>query len=233
MSSWASWFGGKRAPPTKDATRETIVELRQHLLTMEKKDDFLTKKIEEETQKAKNALLTGGTNGKAVATAALRRKKTHEAELEKLYGMRATIEAQVSPRPRLLYYLLLVETDWSRTRPLITPGHCNCMMMATTGECDRECKHEHGDNECYEERQGYSQGDSRQSVRSYDGLLFDGYAKREQLTDKSNPFPLLHCMHHTATSTRSSKKWRTFENRWNSVQKSRLLSQIQWRWVKM
>ncbi|KAK9899100.1 hypothetical protein P389DRAFT_43997 [Cystobasidium minutum MCA 4210] len=96
MSSWASWFGGKRAPPTKDATRETIVELRQHLLTMEKKDDFLTKKIEEETQKAKNALLTGGTNGKAVATAALRRKKTHEAELEKLYGMRATIEAQVN-----------------------------------------------------------------------------------------------------------------------------------------
>ena len=63
---------------------------------MEKKDDFLNKKIEEETQKAKNALLTGGTNGKATATAALRRKKTHEAELEKLYGMRATIEAQVS-----------------------------------------------------------------------------------------------------------------------------------------
>lgn len=101
MSSWASWFGGKRAPPTKDATRDTIVELRQHLLTMEKKDDFLSKKIEEETQKAKNALLAGGTNGKATATAALRRKKTHEAELEKLYGMRATIEAQVSlPRSR-------------------------------------------------------------------------------------------------------------------------------------
>lgn len=96
MSTWASWFGGKRAPPTKDATRETIVELRQHLLTMEKKDDFLNKKIEEETQKAKNALLAGGTNGKATATAALRRKKTHEAELEKLYGMRATIEAQVN-----------------------------------------------------------------------------------------------------------------------------------------
>lgn len=95
MSSWAAWFGGKRAPPTKDATRETIVELRQHLLTMEKKDDFLNKKIEEETQKAKNALLQGGSNGKAIATAALRRKKTHEAELEKLYGMRATIEAQV------------------------------------------------------------------------------------------------------------------------------------------
>lgn len=102
MSSWAAWFGGKRAPPTRDATRDTIVELRQHLLTMEKKEDFLNKKIEEETQKAKNALLQGGSNGKRIATASIKQKKTHEGELEKLYGMRSTIEAQVSV---LIYHI--------------------------------------------------------------------------------------------------------------------------------
>jgi charged multivesicular body protein 4 len=95
MSSWASWFGGKRAPPTRDATRETIVELRQHLLTMDKKEEYLNKKMEEETQKAKNALLQGGSNGEQMAKAALRQKKKHQIERDKLWGMRDTIEAQV------------------------------------------------------------------------------------------------------------------------------------------
>jgi charged multivesicular body protein 4 len=96
MSGWLSYFSGKRAAPSRDATREAIVDLRRHLITLEKKEDYLNKKIEEEVQKAKDALATGGANGKRVATNALRQKKMHESELEKIAGTRVTLETQVS-----------------------------------------------------------------------------------------------------------------------------------------
>ncbi|CAH7678671.1 hypothetical protein PPACK8108_LOCUS13122 [Phakopsora pachyrhizi] len=41
MSSWSSWL------------LETIAELRQHLIMLEKKEDHLNKKIDDELQKAK------------------------------------------------------------------------------------------------------------------------------------------------------------------------------------
>ena len=96
MSGWLSYFSGKRAAPSRDATREAIVDLRRHLITLEKKEDYLNKKIEEEVSKAKEALATGGANGKRVATNALRQKKMHESELEKIAGTRVTLETQVS-----------------------------------------------------------------------------------------------------------------------------------------
>jgi len=96
MSGWLSYFSGKRAAPSRDATREAIVDLRRHLITLEKKEDYLNKKIEEEVQKAKDALATGGANGKRVATNALRQKKMHESELEKIAGTRVTLETQVN-----------------------------------------------------------------------------------------------------------------------------------------
>lgn len=43
---------------------------------------------------------------------------------------------------------------------MLGPGHA-----ALKGQRDRECKHEHGDNERHEERQGHSQRHSRQPVR--------------------------------------------------------------------
>lgn len=52
MSSWASWFGGGRKD-SRESARDAIVGLRQQLLMLEKKEEFLTKKIGEEMQKAR------------------------------------------------------------------------------------------------------------------------------------------------------------------------------------
>ncbi|KAG8901525.1 ESCRT-III subunit protein snf7 [Tulasnella sp. 417] len=90
MSGWMSYFGGRKDP--KATTREAIVTLRQQLQMLEKKEEYLLKKIDEELKKAKaNAI-----SNKPAATAALRRKKQHEQELERLGGTRLTLETQVN-----------------------------------------------------------------------------------------------------------------------------------------
>lgn len=52
MSSWASWFGGGRQD-SRESARDAIVGLRQQLLMLEKKEEHLNKKIEEELKKAR------------------------------------------------------------------------------------------------------------------------------------------------------------------------------------
>ncbi|KAG8990974.1 ESCRT-III subunit protein snf7 [Tulasnella sp. 427] len=90
MSGWMSYFGGRKDP--KQTTREAIVGLRQQLQMLEKKEEYLLKKIDEELKKAKaNAI-----SNKPAATAALRRKKQHEQELDRLSGTRLTLETQVN-----------------------------------------------------------------------------------------------------------------------------------------
>jgi len=42
-----------RGAATKDSTREAIVNLREHLLMLDKKEEHLSKKIEDELRKAK------------------------------------------------------------------------------------------------------------------------------------------------------------------------------------
>ncbi|KAE8244862.1 hypothetical protein A4X13_0g6200 [Tilletia indica] len=90
MSGWSSWLTGKRE--TKHAPREAIVGLRSQLIMLEKQEDHLTKKIEDETRKAKAAISTN----KQAAQAALRRKKQYEGQLDKIYGTRMTLETQVN-----------------------------------------------------------------------------------------------------------------------------------------
>lgn len=46
MSGFMSYFGGRRDP--KQSTREAIVTLRQQLQMLEKKEDHLQKKIDDE-----------------------------------------------------------------------------------------------------------------------------------------------------------------------------------------
>ncbi|KAG9092854.1 ESCRT-III subunit protein snf7 [Ceratobasidium sp. UAMH 11750] len=89
MSGWMSYFAGKK--DSRATAREAIVTTRQHLVVLDKKEEDLQRKIEEEMKKAK----ANAVNNKAAATAALRRKKMHEAELEKLYGQRMTLETQL------------------------------------------------------------------------------------------------------------------------------------------
>ncbi|KAF8610758.1 putative late endosome to vacuole transport-related protein [Ceratobasidium sp. AG-I] len=90
MSGWMSYFTGKK--DSRATARDAIVNTRQHLAVLDKKEENLQRKIDEELKKAK----ANAVNNKNAATAALRRKKLHEAELEKLYGQRMTLETQLN-----------------------------------------------------------------------------------------------------------------------------------------
>ncbi|KAI0050191.1 Snf7-domain-containing protein [Auriscalpium vulgare] len=90
MASFMSYFGGRR--DTKQAARDAIVGLREQLLLIEKKEEHLQKKIDEETTKAR----ANAASNRAVATQALRRKKLHEADLDRLAGTRLQLEMQVN-----------------------------------------------------------------------------------------------------------------------------------------
>jgi len=59
---------------------------------IEKKEDYLQKKIDDELKKAR----ANAVSNKAVATAALKRKKASEAELDRLAGTRLQLEMQVN-----------------------------------------------------------------------------------------------------------------------------------------
>ncbi|KAM5540339.1 hypothetical protein V8D89_005797 [Ganoderma adspersum] len=90
MAGFMSYFGGRRDP--KQSSRDAIVTLRQQLQMIEKKEDYLQKKIDEEMKKAKQ----NAVSNKPAATAALRRKKVSEQELEKLQNTRFQLEMQVN-----------------------------------------------------------------------------------------------------------------------------------------
>ena len=51
MSGWLSYFSGAR--DTKTTTRQAIVGIREQLSMLDKKEEHLEKKIEEELKKAK------------------------------------------------------------------------------------------------------------------------------------------------------------------------------------
>ena len=51
MAGFMSYFGGRRDP--KQSSRDAIVTFRQQLQMIEKKEDYLQKKIDEEMKKAK------------------------------------------------------------------------------------------------------------------------------------------------------------------------------------
>jgi len=90
MASFMSYFGARRDP--KQAARDAIVNLRQQLQMIDKKEEHLQKKIEEETKKAR----ANAVSNKTVATAALKRKKLNEAELNRLGESRLHLEMQVN-----------------------------------------------------------------------------------------------------------------------------------------
>lgn len=90
MSSWwTSLFGGGGS---RTAPRDAIVGLRENLLMLDKKEQHLTRKMEEQQEKARTLV---ASNRKAAAQA-LRQKKVFETELERLYGTRMTLETQVA-----------------------------------------------------------------------------------------------------------------------------------------
>jgi len=52
LASFMNYFGGRKDP--KAAARDSIVQLRQQLILLEKKEDHLQKKIDEELKVAKS-----------------------------------------------------------------------------------------------------------------------------------------------------------------------------------
>lgn len=63
MSGWMSWITGNGGAKSKDSTREAIVNLREHLLMLDKKEEYLGKKIDDEVRKAR-ANATSNPRGK-------------------------------------------------------------------------------------------------------------------------------------------------------------------------
>ncbi|EKC99723.1 late endosome to vacuole transport-related protein [Trichosporon asahii var. asahii CBS 8904] len=90
MSGWFSYFTGRKN--VKEGARDSIINLRQSLLTLEKKEEYLNKQIEDDLKKAR----ANATTNKQAATHALRQKKLHEDQLDKLAGMRLTLETQIN-----------------------------------------------------------------------------------------------------------------------------------------
>ncbi|GAA5982593.1 hypothetical protein JCM11641_002594 [Rhodosporidiobolus odoratus] len=110
MSGWVSWLTGRGAA-TRDSTREAIVNLREHLLMLDKKEEYLGKKIDDEVRKAKAHATTNPRGGLdfcrlhssppynpsgSVAKQALRQKKVYEQELESIAGRKMTLTTQVN-----------------------------------------------------------------------------------------------------------------------------------------
>lgn len=87
--SWMNLWGKKE---NKNSARDAIVGLRQQLLMLEKQEEHLNKKIDNELQKAKANV----TTNKRAAQAALRQKKVYEGQLDRLAGTRMTLETQVN-----------------------------------------------------------------------------------------------------------------------------------------
>jgi len=85
-----SYFTGKRDP--KQSARDAIVMLREQLMMIEKKEEHLQRKVAQDLATAK----ANAVSNKNAATAALRRKKMYEADLDKLAGTRLQLEMQVN-----------------------------------------------------------------------------------------------------------------------------------------
>ena len=56
LTGFMGYFGGRK--DAQQATREAIVTLRQQLQMLEKKEEFLQKKVDEELHKAKTNAVT-------------------------------------------------------------------------------------------------------------------------------------------------------------------------------
>ena len=75
MSYLTGRSGGSGSSGSKDSTREAIVNLREHLLMLDKKEEHLTKKIEEELRKAKGNATTN-PRGRFITCSGLQHRLT-------------------------------------------------------------------------------------------------------------------------------------------------------------
>ncbi len=109
--------GGKPAAPTP---AEAIQSLRETEDMLNKKQDFLEKKIESEIATAR----TNAKTNKRTALAALKRKKKYEEQLRQIDGTLTTLEHQ---------------------RMMLEGASTNTAVLKNMGEASRAMKRAHGD----------------------------------------------------------------------------------------
>lgn len=92
---WSYFFGGSSGGPSsknKDMPKKAIVELREHINLLGKKQSHLQTQILNQENEAKTLLTKGN---KSMAKNSLKKKKIHEAQLTKLEGQMDSLEQQL------------------------------------------------------------------------------------------------------------------------------------------
>ncbi|KAK4690778.1 charged multivesicular body protein 4A/B, partial [Lecanoromycetidae sp. Uapishka_2] len=91
MSGWGAWFGGQSAQKRKDAPKKAILDLRQQLDMLQKRERHLENQMAKQDEIARENV----TTNKTVARNALKRKKQHEHSLEQTNGQISMLEQQI------------------------------------------------------------------------------------------------------------------------------------------
>jgi charged multivesicular body protein 4 len=87
---WGRLFGGGTVK--RDDTRKAIVNMREMIDTLTKREKHLQKQIEEQENLARKYV----SKNKEQARQALKRKKVHEGNLDKIQGQIASLEGQLT-----------------------------------------------------------------------------------------------------------------------------------------
>ncbi|MCJ1265653.1 ESCRT-III subunit protein snf7 [Lobaria immixta] len=87
----SSWFGGSGGQKRKDAPKKAILDLRQQLDMLQKRERHLENQMAKQQEIARENALTN----KTVARNALKRKKQHETSLEQTNGQISMLEQQI------------------------------------------------------------------------------------------------------------------------------------------
>lgn len=88
---WGSWFGGQTAQKRKDAPKKAILDLRQQLDMLQKREKHLENQMAQQDKIARDNVSTN----KTAAKNALKRKKQHEHSLEQTAGQISMLEQQI------------------------------------------------------------------------------------------------------------------------------------------
>ncbi|GMM27721.1 ESCRT-III subunit protein [Martiniozyma asiatica (nom. inval.)] len=88
---WNYLFGNTQQK--KEAPKKAIVDLREHIATLNKKTSYLEKQIEEQQNSAKKYV---AMKKPAMAKAALKKKKRFELDLEKISNQVESLETQLT-----------------------------------------------------------------------------------------------------------------------------------------
>ncbi|KAI3402431.2 SNF7 [Candida oxycetoniae] len=88
---WGYFFGGS-SQQKKDLPKKAIVELREHIATLNKKKNHLSQQMEDQDQMARKYVSLKQTN---LAKNALKRKKGYETNLMKVENQIETLETQL------------------------------------------------------------------------------------------------------------------------------------------